>query len=157
MLFICHRAVTLRLISNQGGRCSQRPAAFQNKPAASRAEMPLLTVGEEASEDITAVPELLWLCVCVVRGVGVVCQGSEHTCNQVRTLLLSITGSVGEKCRILRLVFLEWTIGNSSFTGCIEGGGCVSQSCPETELSELVQGFIITARRGRAGAEWLWL
>lgn len=40
----------------------------QNKPGASWSEMSLLTVGEEASEDVTAVTELLWLCVCVVGG-----------------------------------------------------------------------------------------
>lgn len=106
MLFIYHRALTLQLMSNQGGRCSQRPTAFQNKPAASQSEVSLLTV--EDSEDVTAVTELMWLCVCVcIGGDGVVCQGSEHTCNQVRSLLLAVMGSAVEKCcRILRLVFL---------------------------------------------------
>lgn len=153
MLFIYHRAVTL-VNQKPGGQVLQRPAAFQNKPAASQSERSLLTVGEEPSEDVTAVTELTWFCACMV-GDGVVWQGSEHTLNQVSSLLLSIMGSVIEKCcRILRLMFLYKTIGN--FTGCVEGVNvyfCTSQSCTETQVKQSMQRFIITTRRGRAGAD----
>lgn len=64
-------------------------------------------MGEEASEDVTAVTELMWLCVCVWWEGMEWCQGSEHTFNHVRSLLLSVMGPAAEKCcRILRLVFL---------------------------------------------------
>lgn len=53
---------------NQGGRCSQGPAASPNKPAALSLK-PLLPVGEEASGAVTAVTELMWLCVGMERCV----------------------------------------------------------------------------------------